>query len=432
MKIQSPFSDKLNFEEYFKMRSKMSDYDLATTTRGKKLSDEELEIYKQKYEEFSKKYTLMDSKGGAGMVIKSNSQLRTPYKLYMNPGLATLEFAELIMDRCKEKGLDYSIKLMTPVELNTRGEKLVLYGTSAKNISELYDILNELIQENDSIEFGKLPIFSDNIDGKIGFGYDNLEANMSYNTWMSKTIQKAGAKFADTITSEVPKEYIGAITKRVKLIASLRDFPELREKFRLYLNEEYLNAIKDIPEIEQFMTLDDNNTHRLDTIETDEEKTIEIEILDNSTEQLPEGAEWKLNSSGKYILQIKGKDGSKMSYKAEVASKKFGVKIPESQLPEGAQWKLNSSGKYMLIINEDGAKKSYSAEVASKKLGITPPIIKNPQSESKLPIARDTKKSVENIAREGLSRDVQKTSTEIKEGYKELENPTQTKDIEIQ
>ena len=42
MKIQSPFSDKLNFEEYFKMRSKMSDYDLATTTRGKKLSDEEL------------------------------------------------------------------------------------------------------------------------------------------------------------------------------------------------------------------------------------------------------------------------------------------------------------------------------------------------------------------------------------------------------
>lgn len=199
---------------------------------------------------------------------------------------------------------------------------------------------------------------------------------MSYNTWMSKTIQKAGAKFADTITSEVSKEYIGAITKRVKLIASLRDFPELREKFRLYLNEEYLNAIKDIPEIEQFMTLDDNNTHRLDTIETDEEKTIEIETLDNSTEQLPEGAEWKLNSSGKYILQIKGKDGSKMSYKAEVASKKFGVKIPESQLPEGAQWKLNSSGKYMLIINEDGAKKSYSAEVASKKLGITPPIIK--------------------------------------------------------
>lgn len=180
------------------------------------------------------------------------------------------------------------------------------------------------------------------------------------------------------------------------------------------------------------MTLDDNNTHRLDTIETDEEKTIEIETLDNSTEQLPEGAEWKLNSSGKYILQIKGKDGSKMSYKAEVASKKFGVKIPESQLPEGAQWKLNSSGKYMLIINEDGAKKSYSAEVASKKLGITPPIIKNPQSESKLPIARDTKKSVENIAREGLSRDVQKTSTEIEEGYKELENPTQTKDIEIQ
>lgn len=478
MKIKSLFSDELKFEEYFKMRSKMSDYDLSTTTRGKKMSDEELEIYKQKYEEFSKKYILMDSKGGAGMIIKSNNQVSTPYKLYMDPGLNTLDFAESIMNKCKDKGLDYAIKLMTPEELNERCEKLILYGSSAKNISELYDILNELIQENDSIEFGKPPIFSDNINGKIGFGYDNLEANMSYNTWMSKTIQKAGAMFADAIKSEVPKEYIDTIRKRVKLKDSLRDFPELREKFRLYLNDEYLNAIKDIPEIDEIITFDDNHHHRIDTIAINGEKTTEINSQDNSTEQLPEGAEWKLNSSGKYLLQIKGKDGSKMnysaevaskkfgvkipgnqllygaewklnsrgeynliikgedgskrSYAAEVASKKFGVKIPESQLQEGAQWKLNSSGKYMLIINEDGAKKSYSAEVASKKFGITPPIIKNPQSESKLPIARDTKKSVENIAREGLSRDVQKTSTEIKEIYKELENPTQTKDIKIQ
>lgn len=432
MKIQSPFSNELNFDEYFKMRSKMSDYDLATTSRGKKLSDEELEIYKQKYEEFSKKHTLMDSKGGAGMVIKSNRQLRTPYKLYMDPGLNTLDFAELIIDRCKEKGLDYSIKLMTPEELKIRGEKLVLYGSSAKNISELYDLLNELIQENDTIEFGKLPMFSDNIDGKIGFGYDNLEANMSYNTWMSKTIQKAGAKFADIITSEVPKEYIGTITKRVKLIDSLRDFPELREKFRLYLNDEYMNAIKDIPEIEQFMTLEDNNHHRLDKIETNKENTAEINSLDNSTEQLPEGAEWKINSRGEYILKITNDDGSRMNYSAEAASKKFGLKIPESQLPEGAQWKVNSRGEYILkVTNDDGSKSSYRAEYASKKFGITPPIIKNPQLKSELPITKDTKKSVENIAITSRSRDVQRTSSEIKEVYKELENTTQTREYSV-
>lgn len=38
--------------------------------------------------------------------------------------------------------------------------------------------------------------------------------------------------------------------------------------------------------------------------------------------KLPEGAEWKLNSSGKYILKIKGKDGGSTSYPAEYASKK--------------------------------------------------------------------------------------------------------------
>lgn len=102
------------------------------------------------------------------------------------------------------------------------------------------------------------------------------------------------------------------------------------------------------------------------------------------------------------------------------------------QLPEGAEWKLNSSGKYMLIINEDGAKKSYSAEVASKKFGITPPIIKNQQLELELPIARDTKKSVKNIGTRELARDIRAGSSEIKNNYNELENPTQTKDIRIQ
>lgn len=432
MKIKSLFLDELTFEEYFKMRSKMSDYDLAITTRGKKMSDEELEIYKQKYEEFSKKYILMDSRGGAGMIIKSNNQVSTPYKLYMDPGLDTLDFAESIMNKCKDKGLDYTIKLMTPGELNERCEKLILYGSSAKNISELYDILNELIQENDSIEFGKPPIFSDNINGKIGFGYDNLEANMSYNTWMSKIIQKAGAMFADAIKSEVPKEYIDTIRKRVKLKDSLRDFPELREKFRLYLNDEYLNAIKDIPEIEGIITFDDNNHHRIDTIAINGENTTEVNSQDNSTEQLPEGAEWKINSRGEYRFIINGKDGSKTTYSAQVASKKFGVKNPGNQLPYGAEWKLNSSGKYMLIINEDGAKKSYSAEVASKKFGITPPIIKNQQLELELPIARDTKKSVKNIGTRELARDIRAGSSEIKNNYNELENPTQTKDIRIQ
>lgn len=166
----------------------------------------------------------------------------------------------------------------------------------------------------------------------------------------------------------IPAKYIkGAI---------YRDYAE--EDSLMYIQNPYYRELEN----------SNDKTNESEIIEPNlEENITEINAPNYSREQLPEGAEWKLNSSGKYLLQIKGKDGSKMSYSAEVASKKFGV---------------------------------------------NPPNYKNSQLESKLPIARDTKKSVENIAREGLLRDVQKTSAEIKKGYKELENPTQTKDIRIQ
>lgn len=48
------------------------------------------------------------------------------------------------------------------------------------------------------------------------------------------------------------------------------------------------------------------------------------------------------------------------------------------------------------------------------------------------PISSDIKKNVKNIAKTDMAGNVQSTSTEIKEIYKELENPTQTKDIKIQ
>lgn len=55
----------------------------------------------------------------------------------------------------------------------------------------------------------------------------------------------------------------------------------------------------------------------------------------------------------------------------------------------------------------------------------------NKEKSQELPISSDTKKSVENIARTSISRDVQRTSSEIKEGYKELENPTQTREDSV-
>lgn len=49
-----------------------------------------------------------------------------------------------------------------------------------------------------------------------------------------------------------------------------------------------------------------------------------------------------------------------------------------------------------------------------------------------LPIAADPKNCVKNIGTGELARDIRAGSSEIKNNYNELENPTQTKDIEIQ
>ena len=196
----------------------------------------------------------------------------------------------------------------------------------------------------------------------------------------------------------------------------------------------FCSDIKEIEEIkqEQYDKFDESESYKLDTIEIKKEKTTETKSLDYSTEQLPEGAEWKLNSNGKYMLVI-SEGGSKKSYSAEVASKKFGLKIPSQEqttnkLPEGAEWKLNSGGKYILkITGEDGSKMTYSAEVASKKFGVNPPNYKDSQLQSKLPIARDIKKCVGTIATTELSRNVDETASEIRKTYKYLEKPKITK-----
>ena len=77
----------------------------------------------------------------------------------------------------------------------------------------------------------------------------------------------------------------------------------------------------------------------------------------------------------------------------------------------------------LVIIGKNGSKMSYSPDVAIKKFGVTPPNYKSQQVKSELPIARNTKKCAENIAATKVSRDVQKTATEIKEEYKGYEKP---------
>lgn len=53
-------------------------------------------------------------------------------------------------------------------------------------------------------------------------------------------------------------------------------------------------------------------------------------------------------------------------------------------------------------------------------------------NESEIKITEDPKKSMQTISSEMRGQSIKEVSSEIKQNYNELVNPTQTKDIEIQ
>lgn len=357
MIIQSPFFNKMNFDEYLKKRRLENDLGIALSSR-KIMSVEEKNIYKKKYEEFIDNHTLYPSNGLKGFVLKCDSQLETPYKFYINPGLYTFDFAEMIINRCEEKRLkDYNIKFIHPKEmLMNPAEMLVLYGTY-ETMVELYYLLNELIQKNNYIEFGKPPILADNIDGKIGFGYDEKH---SFSFLIPDTIKIAVREFRHIIKNEIPKEYIknqensGKIY--IRLNDLLNDYPKYREKFQKHLNKAYIEKIKKIPGIEQFIILE----------------------------------EWYLNDNREYKLKT-FQNGSIKEYTSEEAIKLFGL------IPPNFEWVLNKDGEYQLreiLIDKNGykSKRGYSLDQAIKKFGLTPPDYKYYKDDQKLPIERNVKK----------------------------------------
>lgn len=356
MVIRSPFFDKLNYYMILNSYYEYKSLYIAVDRPRKKMGSEELEIYEQKYEEFRKKYKLKPSSGMAGMMLSSNEQLVTPYKLYIDPGLDTFDFAEMVINRCKYRGLDYKLKFITPEEIKSdRPEKLIVYGTDSKNISEFYDMIKELMKENNYIEFSKPPIFTDNLDGNIGLGFDfidektllkfGLQNKCSFNSWITPCMSKNINKF---------RKLIGKPKEQLKVLVKVS--PEIREYFRKYLNIAYINLIKKIPGIEQFIIL----------------------------------VEWYLNDNREYMLKTFQNDCIK-EYTSEEAIKLFDL------TPPNFEWVLNKDGEYRLkeiIIDKNGYKRErgYTLQQARKNFGLTPPDYKYYKDDQKLSIERNAKK----------------------------------------
>lgn len=448
---------------------------------------ENLKIIEEKLGKFE------ESKGGSGGIIRSKAchDEGNNYKLYINPGPEIAKLVIPFMKKCDEDKLPVCLKIMDRGEIQAAGTSDVvnIYTNNPENIKKAYEILSQVVKENNISLKRKTKEFSISLDQNdtIGLGCDRCITEHSWSSQMSGILE------------EKIKEYFeenGELTSD-EIIKLKEESPEKYAKFceKLYkiLNEECVFQSKKIVGLQEI--IEDNPSKLLngniknETLDILSKRKVQIngligdmyynqnrklyiiqyedgrkgfyqpeiisdainrgEIIYNRQEvkkadpinkkqyeqsvtregmNLPEGAEWKLNSNGKYILKITNDDGSKAIYSAEVASKKFGVKVPNqeqtNQIPEGAEWKLYPNGRYMLLIKEKNGSRTYSVEQAIRTYGVKPPNYKNPQSETKLPITKDTKKSVENIARTGLSRDVQSTSSEIKEGYKELENST--------
>ena len=378
------------------------------------------------------------------------------------------------------------------VTAETRSDVVNIYTTSPENIKKICEVLTQVVEENNIQLRRKTKEFSVSLDenNTIGLGYDHVQLNRSWSGYMEQVLAKqireyfeangnltsdeikrikeeSSEKYAD-FCKELYKILNEKCLYQAKKIVGLQGImtdktskstdrnseniiPSILNDGKVQINGLTVNMKYNPIRKGYIVEYDDGKAFY--TTETILEAFDRGEIIYSREEikkndsvwsinqkqhqrsetveemKLPEGAEWKLSSSGKHMLVIMGENGSKMSYSAEVASKKFGVKVPEqyqetNPLPEGAEWKLNSSGKYMLvIIGENGSKMSYSLDVAIKKFGVTPPNYKSQQVKSELPIARNTKKCAENIAATEVSRDVQKTATEIKEEYKGYEKP---------
>jgi hypothetical protein len=441
------------------------------------MSPEELEIYRKNYEMIINQFGKLKDSGYAGEMLASDScaKKNNLYKLYINPGPEIARFVVPFINKCNEVGLGAELKIMMPCEIEDkqRSDVVNIYTNSPENIKKVYEILMQVVKENNIELRRKTKGFSISLDPNdtIGLGYDKINKTHSWSTSLEELLsyriieyfKEKGDLTSKEITSikqESPEKYAKFCQDLYKIlnteclyqakkICGLRDILTMQKSKQ---TSEKMNPsiLQDGGEIQinglkgklnyskyskRYFVLYQGQEDKqketcydpeviLGAFNRGEMTFVKKELNKKNVEpvqkrqqeqanQLPEGARWHLGRNGEYSLIFKvGNDTRSMP--ANLAWKHYGVTPPDkTSLIKEAKWVLGKNGKYDFVFEKiDGTKVRMMATGAQKLYGVTPPGVTPPNQL----------KGVENIAKTSKYRDVQSTSSEIKEGYKDTKS----------
>lgn len=174
-------------------------------------------------------------------------------KLYINAGVQTYKVAQLFLDKCIEKGLNYRFKVVDGKDFIECGrvEKMCIY-TEIEDIPKYVEIIRQIIIENPDIVFKKSTILCGYIDGVIGIGTDKFGEYASYNRKMSAICGEALLEVFGQIEQKDVMEYVNRYPRLIEVL-KLKIKEKAQQKGLSYnfvcLKDEDIERLKNIENV---------------------------------------------------------------------------------------------------------------------------------------------------------------------------------------
>ncbi|MBR3152685.1 MAG: hypothetical protein IKF52_03670, partial [Clostridia bacterium] len=249
--------------------------------------------HKRNYKKVISRYKNPDE---PGIHIFSEHYNDSGFKLCLDIGEDTYEFAKRFEIKCMEKNINFSYRVMDPYEHDEiyRTDKLTVY-CDEMNYSLYLRILEQIREENELLDYREPPILTENIDNWVGIAQNG--SRESYESKMAKSMDIAFADVYDGVYRdrifEYAKIYRATLDEVRKDVKGL--FPVIEEYFKHEEDEirdndeEYKTEEDEKYVFEEF--LEEREEKNEEDIEENEQEEYEEEIEENEQEEYEEEIE---------------------------------------------------------------------------------------------------------------------------------------------
>ena len=194
----------------------------------------------------------------------------TNYKLYINPGPEIAKFVIPFMQKCNEARLPVRLKIMDRGEIQAAGTSDVvnIYTNNPENIKKAYEILTQVVKENNISLKRKTKEFSISLDQNdtVGLGCDRCISGHSWSSQMSSILEIKIKEYFEENGDLTSDEIIKLKEK------SPEKYAKFCEKLYKILNEECIFQSKKIVGLQEI--IEDNPSKLLN--ENIKNETIDI------------------------------------------------------------------------------------------------------------------------------------------------------------